>query len=418
MVNTVSSLTAVIGGGIIGLSIAVTLQKSGQKVILIEKGKIGSGASAGNAGHLATEQVYPVADPSVLKQLPKMLLDPLGPLNLNWKYLPKIAPWFFQVLRNMGPENFHKSHLALSSLNRVSLHAWESFAAEWGVERFLRVDGSLLVVESKKNIKTAKNLGSKLNELGVSNQWLSGGELLDLEPGLKATQQGGLFYPKTGHVTNLNRMLCVLKNQFIVLGGVIKENAEVTHLERKEKTVTVHILNSLEKTIVDSIVLTTGAFSKPLTKQLANLSVPLETERGYHLMLPKEKDRLSIPVTSLDRRFIMTPMEGGLRLAGTVEYAGLNIPPNMKRAHNFVPLANQILKNPVDTANASPWMGFRPTLSDSLPIIDRTGNVLYAFGHQHLGLTQAPITAKMIESLFYGKKPPVDCRPFAIDRFS
>jgi D-amino-acid dehydrogenase len=149
------------------------------------------------------------------------------------------------------------------------------------------------------------------------------------------------------------------------------------------------------------VLIACGAHSAALTAQLTGKRVPLDTERGYHLMLPREHDRLPFAVTSLERRFIMTPMETGLRLAGTVEFAGLEAPPNMGRAWQLHRLSRGLFKNDLDAEGATPWMGFRPSLPDSLPIIDRleNGRVLLAFGHHHLGLTQSAITAEMIADM-------------------
>lgn len=134
-------------------------------------------------------------------------------------------------------------------------------------------------------------------------------------------------------------------------------------------------------------------------------------------MLPHEKERLSIPISSIDRKFIMTPMNSGLRLAGTVEYGGLKLPPDMRRAQNFLPLATPMLKEPLNATDATEWMGFRPTMADSLPVIDQVDNCYYAFGHQHLGITHATLTAEIITALYLNQPPPIDVKPFAIDRF-
>ena len=135
-------------------------------------------------------------------------------------------------------------------------------------------------------------------------------------------------------------------------------------------------------------------------------------------MLPHEAARLRLPISSIDHSFVMTPMRHGLRLAGTVEYAGLEAPPNMARAQNLRPLAEKLLQEPLDTRDAQPWMGFRPTTADSLPVIDRDGDLLLAFGHQHLGLTQAALTAEILSALYFGETPPIDLTPYRLHRFA
>lgn len=161
-----------------------------------------------------------------------------------------------------------------------------------------------------------------------------------------------------------------------------------------------------------------GAHSKALAKQLTSVNVPLDTERGYHLMLPHESKRLQTPVTSLDRCFVMTPMQEGLRLAGTVEYAGLDAPANMQRAHILLQHAQPMLKAPLDSTNSAAWMGFRPSTADSLPVIDKIERVFLSFGHQHLGLTQAVVSAQMIAEYYFDESHAIDPKPYQLTRFT
>jgi D-amino-acid dehydrogenase len=168
------------------------------------------------------------------------------------------------------------------------------------------------------------------------------------------------------------------------------------------------------------VLIACGAHSAKLTAELTGKKVPLDTERGYHLMLPNEQGRLPFAVTSLERKFIMTPMDGGLRLAGTVEFAGLDRPPNMERAWQLHRLGQGLFRRDLSAEDATPWMGFRPSLPDSLPIIDKVcdGKVLLAFGHQHLGLTQAAVTAELIAQLATSAPNELlALEPYRLDRF-
>ncbi|ELX8378816.1 NAD(P)/FAD-dependent oxidoreductase [Providencia vermicola] len=406
----------VVGGGIIGLSIALTLQADDIDVLLVEKDHIGAGASFGNAGHIATEQVFPVADPAILKAIPAMLFDPLGPLRLDWRYLLPLTPWLLRLLGNMRHKPFMHIHHALSTINGVALAAWQEFSAQWQLTELVKIQGSLLVVEKEASGEKLQKQGEYLNSIGVSNQWLSQAQLLAREPGLANNQLGGLYYPDTGHVVDLKALHTKLTEHFVRLGGEVLSQCEVTaiHSPSSERVI---LTTTKGQLVAKQVVISGGAFSKSLVNMVSRIRVPLETERGYHLMLPNETDRLSIPVSSLDRRFIMTPMKGGLRLAGTVEYAGLKRPANMQRARHFIPLANPMLKTPLNENQRTEWMGFRPTLSDSLPVIDKKGPYIFAFGHQHLGLTQSAITAKIVHCLFKKQPTPIDCSPYSIERF-
>lgn len=405
----------VVGGGIIGLCSAIALQSRGQQVAIFERAKICGGASFGNAGHLATEQVFPIADPSILKQLPSMLFDPLGPLRLEWAYLPKLMPWAIRLLLNMREAPFLEIHNALKQINSISLIAWQKFADTWGLNDWVKVQGSLLTAESISSLETLKKHAQKLSALGISAEFINQNQLLEQEPALSDNQLGAVFFPQTGHVTDLAKVAKTLVQHFVAIGGMVFENCRVLGIDELSE----HVRLSAERGefFGKNVLIATGAFSKSLVKKLTGVAVPLDTERGYHLMLPYEANRLSIPVTSSDRRFIMTPMVDGLRLAGTVEYAGLSAPPNMNRAYNLLALARPMFKDGLNESDTSVWMGFRPSTADSLPVIDKVGRILLNFGHQHLGLTQAVTSSDLITALYFNESPIISTKPYRLDRF-
>lgn len=406
---------AVVGGGIIGLTIALSLRRSGVEVLLLEKNTVCGGASGGNAGHIATEQIFPIASPDVLKQLPRMLTDPLSPLRLDWHYLPLMIPWFARLLMNMRPERFKTICTALQALNRESLFAWETFSEEWGLNDWVHIRGSMLTAESNNGIVALKKHGEKLNTLGVCNHFLSAAQMHEYEPALSASQQGALFFPNTGHIANLQQTAYSLADHLRHLNGHVIEQAEVTNIVSDG----FHWLLTCpgQSFKANQIVIAAGAFSKTWAQKLGGVNVPLDTERGYHMMLPNMCHTLNIPVSSYERKFIMTPMDTGLRLAGTVEFAGLHRPPDMRRAKQLSILAAPMLDIPLSTEEATVWMGFRPSITDSLPVIDRCGSVYFAFGHQHLGLTQAPLTAKLITNLYHNHPISLDMTPYRLNRF-
>lgn len=404
----------VIGGGIVGLCSALQLQALGQSVAIFDQDRIGMGASFGNAGHLAVEQVFPIADKSVLTQLPSMLFDPLGPLRLDLAYLPKLMPWAVKLLLNMRQKPFLATHEALKALNGISLTAWQDFSKRWGLDEWVQVEGSLLTAETLQSVAKLQTHAKHLNDMGIATQFLSQQELQEMAPALSDSQLGAILFPKTGHITDLVQVIETLKEKFVQLGGVIYEHHKVLDVAVSDKVV---LTTSQGEFFGNRVLVSMGAFSRPLVKKLTSIDVPLDTERGYHLMLPKEVGRLSIPVSSMDRRFIMTPMAGGLRLAGTVEYAGLTAPPNMDRAYNLLKLANPMLKTSLNDADKQAWMGFRPSTADSLPVIDKVGRVLLNFGHQHLGLTQAVASSELICALYFDKASAIDVSPYRLTRF-
>ena len=199
-------------------------------------------------------------------------------------------------------------------------------------------------------------------------------------------------------------------------GGTISEHTDVSDIQLFSDDL-FRISSGGKAFEAKRVVIAAGAFSKPWLKKLCGSDIPLDTERGYHLMLPQSQNILNVPVSSFERKFIMTPMNAGLRLAGTVEFAGLDAPPNMERAEQLFRLAEPMLKGRLNRQDAVPWMGFRPSIADSLPVIDRKENILLAFGHQHLGLTQAPLTAKLVKALYFGEQPAIDLSPYRFNRF-
>lgn len=401
MANNPSHDIAVVGAGIIGVACALRLARQGLRVVVIDHQEPGHGASFGNAGHLATEQVFPIADVSILKRLPAMLMDPMGPLRLDWKYLPRALPWFTRLLLNLRPEPFQKTVAGLRALNESSLDAWQRLLSDIQRTDLLKVDGSLLVFEKSESRQLLEALQTRLNQQQVPVDYWQAGAIRETAPQLSEQIQGGLFFPRTGHFLDPYRVVCALVEaarssgvsflQQQVQGGYVQENGVL--LVTRNGGVTAR-----------RVLLACGAHSAKLTAALTGKQVPLDTERGYHLMLPHEHGRLPFPVTSLERKFIMTPMREGLRLAGTVEFAGLERPANMARAWQLQRLSQGLFRHDLKADGATPWMGFRPSLPDSLPVIDQVcaGKVLLAFGHQHLGLTQAAVTAEMIGQMVSG----------------
>ena len=407
----------VIGGGIIGVTCAWQLTRAGYKVLLLEKNEIGQGASFGNAGHIATEQVLPLASPAVLRQLPRMLLDPQGPLRLDWRYLPQIAPWLLKLVANMRPQAQRNSSAGLCLLNEASLPAWQQLLQQAGLSQLLKENGSLLVCESESAFSELHQHLRVLETLGVTAEPWSAKHLHQQVNGLIPEVKGGLFFPDTAHVTDPYQLVVKLFEQ-AVAAGLEQLQADVHGGRCLDNGIELN--TSTGKLFAKQVLVASGAWSAPLVKELAGIKIPLDTERGYHLMLPAEPGRLPMAVSSLERKFIMTPMDEGLRLAGTVEFAGLKRVPDYRRARGLLNHADALFRERIDNQGATPWMGCRPSLPDSLPVIDRVGpqgRLLLAFGHHHLGLTQAAVTAQLILSLLSGKPSALDITPFRLARF-
>ncbi|TKB57339.1 NAD(P)/FAD-dependent oxidoreductase [Ferrimonas aestuarii] len=388
----------VVGAGIIGLSHAWGLQKLGYQITLIDRKPPGNGASKGNAGHFATEQVFPLADPSLLPQVPSMLMDPLGPFRIKMGYLPKIVPWLARFVCNMLPARRVHNQKVISELNRTALKDWQLLLDEIGRPDLMTINGSLSVFEQTP-ISTQYRLANRFSRAGVACERLSAEQVAELEPALSSNVTGALWFPQTGHTFDPHQVCKALFDALMEKGARFVESEVETVSGRAE-------VNLTNGTWLkgDNLLLATGAWSKPFAAQLGH-KVPLDTERGYHLMLPHDSG-LSRPVASMERKFIITPMAGGTRLAGTVEFAGLSAPMQPRRADVLLPHGKALLPN-LDSRleDGERWMGFRPSLPDSLPVVGRSDSYpqcYFAFGHQHLGLTQAASSAQLLQKIVTG----------------
>ena len=408
---------AVVGGGIVGISTALYLQKQGHKVVIIDRQGIAQGCSKGNAGHFATEQVFPLADVSLLPQVPQMLFDPYGPFRIRLGYLLKAIPWFIRFLFNMRSSRFKAHKDALKALNSVALEAYEPLLDTKELKQMIQFKGSLLTFEHTRDQQIQRCLEMYRAE-NVNVDYLDGRQARNLEPGLSDKVTAALYFKDVAHTPDPEAFCRALADRFIASGGKIETYNVQCICPGNDRITVLHEHGRVE---YSQLVLATGAWSKRLIKPLG-YKLPLDTERGYHLHLNKPNP-ITRPVASAERKFIMTPMDSGLRLAGTVEFAGLKADMDPKRAEVLYPQAKALL-NKVPTQNEDPeavWMGMRPSLPDSLPVIGKAPhhpNLYFAFGHQHLGLTQGAITGKLIAELFAGSAPSVDLQPFCISRFN
>jgi len=413
---------AVVGAGVIGVACATRLQLAGFKVLLLDRDQPGHGCSLGNAGHFATEQVLPLASLQLLPKIPRMLLDPLGPVAIRPAYLARITPWLLRFLWQARPSAVASGTQAISQLNHASLDAWKRLLRQVSGEQHLISKGSLLVFETEQAFRAYQSTLGQLRDQQVMTEHLTGDQARDLEPNLAHQVRHAVLFPDTGHTPDPLALTQCMVQAFVQAGGKLLRE-EVTRLGVSDQGC--EIATQQGRHHVPRIVLATGAWSARWLEQLCGIRVPLDTERGYHLMFPELRSSLSIPVSSAERKFIMTPMAAGLRCAGTVEFGGLTLGPDMRRAdmlrqHAAGLLPDMGLLPGLDIQPGQRWMGHRPSLPDSLPIIDRCGpqgRVMLAFGHQHLGLTQAAITAEMIESLVTGQPSLLDIKAYSLNRF-
>ncbi|WP_038173165.1 NAD(P)/FAD-dependent oxidoreductase [Vibrio pacinii] len=409
---------AVVGAGIIGLCSALKLQLEGYQVTVFDPSGAGSKCSRGNAGHFATEQIFPLANPGLIPQLPKMLLSPNSPVSIRFRDLHKTANWMLRFLSKARYKPTTHATQALTKLNSRAMGSWKKLLDDVELSHLISSTGSLLVFENEQLFERYQSTLNAMTNNGVSWEVWHKEQLKSRMPNLANSVKFGVFFPDTSHTSDPYEMCLELKSAFLSCGGKWREEKVENVQEKVSRSV---VVTDKAEYGFDKAVLATGAQSVPLIKRIMNIKVPLQAERGYHLMVTKNREFLPFPVSSADRKFIMTPMKSGLRLAGTVEYAAIDSPPNMKRASMLKELANGLLSEPIsDDDFGEKWMGNRPSLPDSLPVIDQTekGRILFAFGHQHLGLTQAAITAELITKMVNGDETQIDLSPYRLMRFS
>jgi D-amino-acid dehydrogenase len=393
---------AVIGAGVVGLSIALRLAAEGHEVIVIDPAEPGSGASYGNAGTIADYAVQPVGTPDVLRNLPSLLFDRNSPLAIRRAALPSLAPWLMRFARQSLPAAARRNAQAIAALMAPALPDWEALAAEVGGEALMQRRGCLYVYETQASATKARNDLAFRRDLGISLEMLSPAELAVMEPGLPGMAGGAAFFPDAVFLSDPGEMVARVARAAFAAGVVHLRKRAVT-LRREAGGVRVE---GPDLTLQAArVVIAAGAHSRALARQAGD-RVPLDTERGYHAEWDMEVPHLTRPACPTSRGFYLCPMSGRLRVAGTVELGGLTAPASPHRIAKLVEGARALFPDLPEPSRD--WMGFRPSMPDSLPVIgpSRAGaEILHAYGHGHVGLTLAPATARLIADLVAKRQP-------------
>lgn len=405
---------AVVGAGIVGMSAALYLRRAGLSVTVIDPLPPGGGASYGNAGLLSVEACVPIALPGMLKEVPRWLSDPLGPLAVRPSYLPKALPW---LLRWVAAGRMPRVEAASAALRSLHLHALDRYRELLGAEfdNIIRVSGQVHIWESAEPSPSEEIYRRLWQHHGVEAQSLGSDELRQLVPELSRSVTRAVLLPKNGHTLNPRRLVGTLARLFVEAGGTVRAERVLKLIPENSAW---RIVTSGANHRAEKVVVCAGAWSRQLLGPLG-LNLPLETERGYHVMMRDASVVPRLPILSRGRGFSITPMEEGLRLAGTVEIGGLDLPMNEERAYVLLRQAKALLPG-LETKDYAVWMGFRPSFPDSLPVIDeargRPGLYL-AFGHGHTGMTGGAPTGRLIKQLVTGEAPDISLAPYSASRF-
>lgn len=407
---------AIIGAGIIGLCTGLWLRRAGCKVTIYDTLAPGGGASFGNAGLISVDSCIPIALPGMVWQLPRWLLDPSGPLAIYPPHLVRAAPWLFAWLRASNRKRVIQASRALRALHAPALEAYRELLGNDGCDELIRTGGQLHLWSASKGRSRADRLVDELRQQqDVKYESLSEARLREMMPSLAGHVRGGICFPKHAHTVDPQRLTGALAAQFEREGGrilqrrIVKLQADGTGFR---------LWSNLGDDRAERVVVAAGAFSGELLRPLG-IRLPLEAERGYHVQLPDPGVTVPCPFIYKDKAVAVTPMDGGLRFAGTVEIAGLRHPPDERRADAILATARSLFPG-IATSGASTWFGLRPSTPDSVPIIDEAPNhpgLYIASGHGHTGLTGAPMTGRLITHLITGGPAPLDPAPYGLARF-
>ena len=406
----------VLGAGIVGLCSALCLQRDGHRVTLIDRLGPGEGTSYGNAGLIQVDAVLPIATPGILWQVPGMLTDPEGPLVIRWRYLLRLAPWLLRFVAASSPRRVEAISAALAALLERAHASYRPLLASADAEDLFSPTGELFVYRDVSAYEAAKPGHDHRRRFGVTLEELGPSEMRQLEPALSPDVARGVFSPDCMRVANPLTLSQRLAAAFTQGGGTVLCET-VTDIECGPDG-PIAVVTDKNRHDVDRLVLAMGAFSKQWAAKLG-ARIPLDTERGYHLMLPRPGVDLRIPILVGDHRFGIVPMTHGIRLAGTAELASLDAPPNYRRSRILGPMAQKFVPD-LRLDDAEEWIGFRPSIPDSLPVIGAvpgSDRAFLAFGHGHLGLTLGAVTGRLVADLVAGRDSEIDRTPYRADRF-
>lgn len=407
---------AVIGAGIVGLATAHALADEGYVVTVIDREGPAAGTSRGNAGMIAHTDIEPIASPKMLRQVPRFLMDPLGPLTIRKEYLLPILPWLTRLILASRPSEIEKSITALTAIQSLAMPSWDRLSRQLGIESMIHRRGCLFLFDDRSLMQSMKHHFELQEKAGVSVHLLDASEVRQMEPGLTDRFVGAAFFPDSAHVSD-PRAITLALYEAARARSIDHLKAEITSIET-EPTIRLNAKDQ-DAVNVDAVVIAAGAWSKELAASVGD-RIPLDTERGYNITFPGATRLLNRPVSFQGHGFVSSPLDIGLRIGGAVELGGLHLPPNHERTKAMYQKAGRFFRDLPAFEDGTIWMGFRPSIPDSLPVIGystKSRRVVHAFGHGHYGLTQSAATGRLVADLIAERAPAIDLTRFSPQRF-
>jgi D-amino-acid dehydrogenase len=407
----------IIGAGIIGLAVAYHLRRHGMIVTVVDRAPEGDKASFGNAAGIAVSEIVPASVPGLMWRVPGWLLDPLGPLAVRPAHIVKLIPWLARFARAGTETEVTRIAAALSTLNGRVYDDLRPMLAATGLACELHEKGALTVYETVEGFQRDREEWALKRRHGIQTADMTGDEARALEPALGPIVQRAVFTPQWSHINDPKRLVDALR-QWLLKDGVTLVTGNVENVATTSEVGPHVALSDGHKLNAAKIIIAAGAWSGNLARQLGD-RVLLESERGYNSTIPHPGIDLGREVIFAEKKFVATPLTCGLRIGGAAEFGGLHAKPNFKRSEALVQLATRYLPG-LRTEGGTSWSGHRPATPDSLPVIGpspRARGIYYAFGHGHLGLTQAATTGRLVADLMHGIASGIDLSPYSISRF-
>lgn len=401
----------VVGAGIVGVSCAIWLQRSGHHVTIVDRAGPASGTSHGNAGVLAAGAIIPVTTPGLLRRAPGMLLNRDAPLFLRWSYLPKLLPFLAKYMRFANDAHVDRYGAAMSSLMHDTVDQHRQLAKGTPAESYITDDDYCFGYATNASFEADAYGWEKRKAAGYDFEVVSGADFATDDPAFGTAFETVVRCKNHGRISDPGAYVKALAEHFISQGGKLNI-CEVEDVDVAEGVIT-GLQTTKGQMTADHIVFAMGPWSKAIAHKLG-VKVPFESERGYHLEFINPSIMPKTPMMVASGKFVLTPMDGRLRSAGVIEFGGLENGPSRGP---FELLRRQVaeLLPDMECDEVVEWMGHRPAPADSLPLIganDAFGRSYSAFGHQHVGLTGGPKTGRIIADLIGGKKPNIDLAAF------
>jgi D-amino-acid dehydrogenase len=410
-----SQRIVVCGAGIVGICSAIHLLKRGYQVTLLDRRGPAQETSFGNAGVISRGSVFPEASPGILKKIPGYLSNRKIEARVHYRYLPTMSPWGIGVLRNAKPDAYRANINALNILVSACLDEHKKLMLLSGAQHLLRENGWLKLYRQTQSLEASAGEQLQLTQCGIPYDCLSAAQLADIEPSLQSIFCGALLINNTASVSSPGAVGQSYADYFAAQGGKLVVDDVVSLQSQADRWRVTTGSGVLE---CDHVLVSMGAWSKTLLEGMG-YRVPLAVERGYHMHYECDAP-INRPVHDVDAGYVMSPMQRGIRVTTGVEWAAENAKPTPVQLKKVEPLVRQALtlKQQVDN---EPWLGRRPCMPDSLPVIGmatRHANLWLAFGHGHMGFSMGPITGRLIAEMISGTRPIIDTAPFGLARFS